>query len=101
MEKRLKRLEIAVVVLSILFVLSIFVSIYAVSQITMLSNKIPSYTEIKNDIKYIKAAYVVSEAKVKEMHVQETVSKAYNYTSEKTGALVDYLKEQREKHYGK
>lgn len=101
MEKRLKRLEIAVVILSILFVLSIFVSIYAVGQITMLANKIPSYTEVKEDIKYIKAAYIVSEAKVKEMHVQETVSKAYNYTSEKTGALVDYLKKQKKKHYDK
>lgn len=97
MEKRIKRLEIAVIILTILFVLSIFISIYTVSQITMLSNKIPSYKEIKEDIKFIKSAYVVSESKVKEMHIQEKLTKGYNYTTEKTSQLVGYIKEQKDK----
>ena len=97
MEKRIKRLEIAVIVLTIVFVLSIFVSIYTVSQITMLSNKTPSYKEVKEDIKFIKTAYVISESKVREMHIQENLTKGYNYTTEKTSQLVDYIKEQKEK----
>ena len=101
MEKRLKRLEIAVVVLSILFVFSIFVSIYAVSQITMLSNKIPSYTEVKEDIKFLKGAYLVTEKKVDSLHIKDKVVKGYDYTVDKASDLVHYLKEQKEKHYDK
>lgn len=101
MEKKIRRLEIAVVVLSILFVFSIFVSIYAVSQITMLSNKIPSYTEVKEDIKFLKGAYLVTEKKVDSLHIKDKVVKGYDYTVDKASDLVDYLKEQKKKHYGK
>lgn len=101
MEKKIKRLEIAVVILSILFVFSIFVSIYAVSQITMLSNKIPSYSEVKEDIKFLKGAYEVTANKADSLHLKEKVVKGYDYTVDKASDLVDYLKEQKEKHYDK
>ena len=97
MEKKIKRLEIAVVVLSILFVFSIFVSIYAVSQITMLANKIPDYKEVKEDIKFLKGAYDVTSEKADSLHVKEKVVKGYDYTVEKAGDLIDYLKEKKEK----
>lgn len=100
-DRKTRPLKIAVVVLSILFVFSIFVSIYAVSQITMLSNKIPSYTEVKEDIKFLKGAYLVTEKKVDSLHITDKVVKGYDYTVDKAGDLVNYLKEQKDKRYGK
>ena len=101
MEKRIKRLEIAVVVLSILFVFSIFISIYAVSQIKLVADKIPDYKEIKEDLKTLKSVYKYSSDRVDSMHVKEKAVKAYDYTVDKAGEFVNYLKEQKEKRYDK
>ena len=101
MEKRIKRLEIAVITLSIMFVVSIFVSIYAVSQIKLVAAKIPDYKEIKEDLKTLKSVYVYGATKVDSMHVKEKAIKAYDYTVDKASDFVNYLKEQKEKRYDK
>jgi hypothetical protein len=67
----------------------------------MLSNKIPSYTEVKEDIKFLKGAYLVTEKKVDSLHITDKVVKGYDYTVDKASDLVGYLKEQKEKRYGK
>jgi len=101
MEKKIKRLEIAVITLSIMFVISIFVSIYAITQIKLVAAKIPDYKEIKEDLKVLKSVYVYGSTKVDSMHVKEKVVKGYDYTVEKAGEFVDFLKEQKEKRYDK
>jgi hypothetical protein len=97
MEKRIKRLEIAVITLSIMFVISIFVSIYAVTQIRLVAAKIPDYKEIKEDLKTLKSVYVYGSTKVDSMHVKEKIVKGYDYTVEKTGEFIDFLKKQKDK----
>lgn len=89
-EQRIKRLEIAVIALSVAFIVSIFVSILAYLQILALSSKIPDYKEIKEDIKVIKQTYEV--AKEKAPVVKKAVVDSYEYTKDKAGDLVDYFK---------
>jgi predicted PurR-regulated permease PerM len=81
-ESKIKRLEIAVISLSILFVLSIFVSMYGFYQIKSLSDKIPSYKEIKEDIKFIKNNYP---------RTKEKIVAGYEYTKEKTSAAKEVV----------
>jgi hypothetical protein len=84
MERRIKRLERAVIILSVLFVLSIFTSIYSAMQIRAVASKIPSYSEIKKDIQTLNTIYKISEVKV---------PKAYNYTKVKVSEAYSYSKE--------
>jgi hypothetical protein len=44
---------------------------------------------------------VYGSTKVDSMHVKEKVVKGYDYTVEKAGEFVDFLKEQKEKRYDK
>ena len=94
-EKRIKRLEIMVVILSILFVTSIGVSIYSAFQIRSVASKIPSYTEIKNDIKTLNNLYKVSEVQVPKAYnyTKEKTVQAYEYSKEKTGQLINFIKD--------
>jgi len=94
-EKQIKRLWIAVIVLSILFVTSIGVSIYSAFQIRSVASKIPSYTEIKNDIKTLNNLYKVSEVQVPKAYnyTKEKAVAGYEYTKEKTSQLFEYIKE--------
>ena len=101
MEKRIKRLEMAVITLAIMFGISLFISFVAVCQIKMLSDKVPDYKEIKEDLKFVKSAYIYSATKVDSMHVKEKAVKAYDYTVDKASDFVNYLKEQKEKRYDK
>lgn len=89
-EKRIKRLEIAVVALAFAFVVSIFISIFAYMQIAALSSKLPSYHELKEDVKIIKSAYEVTKDKAPV--VKKAVVDSYEYTKDKAGDLVDYFK---------
>lgn len=89
-EQRIKRLEIAVIALSVAFIVSIFVSILAYLQILALSSKIPDYKEIKEDIKVIKQTYEV--AKEKAPAVKKVVVDSYEYTKDKADDLVNYFK---------
>lgn len=94
-ETRIKRLEIAVIALSVSFVISICVSIFAYMQIATLSSKLPSYHELKEDVKILKGAYEVTKKKVPV--VKEAIVDGYEYTKNKTGDLIDYFKGDKEK----
>lgn len=83
LHKRIQRLEIAVVMLSVLFVILIITTFYVSAQVKAVSDKIPSYNEIKEDIKTLNKIYKVSEVEV---------PKAYNYTKGKTLELFEYIK---------
>lgn len=76
MGSRIRRLEIAVVILSIMFLGTLGMSVYCAVQMEALVAKVPSYHEIKEDIKTLNKMYKVSEVQV---------PKAYNYTKEKIG----------------
>ncbi len=89
-ETRIKRLEIAVVALLVAFVVSICVSIFAYMQIATLSSKLPSYHELKEDVKVLKGAYEVTKEKAPV--VKKAVVDSYEYTKDKAGDLVDYFK---------
>lgn len=82
MEKRLRRLEIAVITLGLMLVVTFSVSVYCAIQMETLVAKVPSYTEIKEDIKTLNKMYKISEDKL---------PKAYNYTKEKVGNGYDTL----------
>lgn len=97
-EKRIKRLENAVRGLTIAFILSIGFSIYAFYQITAITSSIPSYRELKEDVKSLSKIYDKSVEAVPV--VKETVNGAkdkvvdgYNYTTEKVSDGYDYTKE--------
>lgn len=101
MEKKIRRLEIAVIALAFMFVISLCVSIYAATQITILSSKIPNYKEIKEDIKLLNDVYHVTAVKADSLHVKEKVIKGYDYTVDKAGELVEFLKEQKKNRLDK
>ena len=90
-ERRIKRLENAVRGLTIVLILSIGFSIYAFYQITAITSSIPSYQELKEDIKSIKNADPVIKEKVD--YTTEKVADGYNYTREKVSEGYDYTKE--------
>jgi predicted PurR-regulated permease PerM len=90
-ERRIKRLENAVRGLTIVLILSIGFSIYAFYQITAITSSIPSYRELKEDIKSIKNAAPVIKEKVD--YTTEKVADGYNYTKEKVSEGYDYTKE--------
>jgi len=93
MEKKIKRLEIAVVCLSILFVVSIFFTMYAITQIKLIADKIPNYTEIKQDVKYLKDAY---DSTTKDsVSIKEKITKTYDSALNKSGEVINFLKKQR------
>lgn len=97
-EHRIKRLENAVRGLTIVLILSIGFSIYAFYQITAITSSIPSYKELKEDVKSLSKIYDRSVEAVPV--VKETVNGAkdkvvdgYNYTTEKVSEGYDYTKE--------
>lgn len=94
-EKRIKRLERAVIVLSILFIVSVSVSIYSAIQIRTVASKVPSYKEIKEDIQALNKLYKISEVQVPKAYnyTKEKTIEGYNYTKEKASELMDYIKE--------
>lgn len=94
-EKRIKRLEIAVVILSILFIISVTVSIYSAIQIRAVASKVPSYKEIKEDIVALNKLYKISEVQVPKAYnyTKDKAVKGYDYTKEKASELMDYIKE--------
>jgi len=97
--KQIKRLWIAVIVLSFLFVTSIGVSIYSAMQIRTVASKIPSYHEIKEDIKTLNNLYKVSEVQVPKAYnyTKEKTSQAYKYSKEKASQLVEYFEDKTKK----
>ena len=92
-ENRIKRLEISVITLSIMLVFSLSISIYGTLQIMALSSKIPSYKEIKEDIKLVKNAYEFSKSKAP--IVKNAVVDSYEYTKEKANGVIDYFKKDK------
>ena len=94
MEKKIKRLELAVVCLSILFLVSIFFTMYAITQIKLIANKIPNYTEIKQDVKYLKDAYNTTTKD--SVSIKEKITKTYDSALNKGGEVINYLKKQRD-----
>lgn len=93
--KQIKRLWIAVIILSFLFFISVTASIYSAIQIKSVASKIPSYTEIKNDIKALNNLYKVSEVQVPKAYnyTKEKAVEGYKYTKEKTTQLINYIKD--------
>ena len=89
-ETRIKRLEIAVIALAVAFIVSICVSIFAYMQIATLSSKLPSYHELKEDVKILKGAYDVTKEKVPV--VKKAVVDSYEYTKDKASDLMIYIK---------
>lgn len=97
-ERRIKRLENAVRGLTIVLILSIGFSIYAFYQITAITSSIPSYRELKEDIKslskiYDKSVEAVPVVKETVNNTKDKVVDGYNYTSEKVSEGYDYTKE--------
>lgn len=94
-EKRIKRLERAVITLSILFIISVTVSIYSAIQIRTVASKVPSYKEIKEDIVALNKLYKISEVQVPKAYnyTKEKAVKGYDYTKEKASELLNYIKE--------
>jgi hypothetical protein len=90
MEKRVKRLEITVVALIIMLFISISISIYGVLQVAALTSKIPSYKEIKEDVKILKDVYVVTKEKAPV--VKDAIVDSYEYTKGKTNDVINYFK---------
>lgn len=95
-EKRIKRLENAVTGLTIAFILSFGFSVYAYYQITSLTNKIPSYQELKKDVKSISKLYdksmkAVPVVKEKVDYTTDKIVDGYNYTREKANDVIDYF----------
>lgn len=96
-EKRVKRLELAVIVLSGLFIISISATLFAVAQINILSDKIPNYHEVKEDIKSAKIFYDSTSVKMDSAHVKERVINAYDKTVDNGAKLFNHLKELKDK----
>lgn len=96
MEKRIKRLETAVVVLSVLFVLSLGLAGVAATELSAINKKIPDYNELKQDVQSLKTVYNVIEAKTDSLNIKETLTTAYDSTFSKSGQVINYLKKQRE-----
>lgn len=103
LKKRIKRLEVTVVIMVILLCLTSFSAIFCAFQVHSVASKIPDYHELKSDVKKLNELYKVSEQKLPE--IKKGVTKAYDYTKEKTGELIDYVKEKTKKedtkHEGK
>jgi predicted PurR-regulated permease PerM len=97
MEKRIKRLERAVIVLSVLFVMSVFASIYSAIQIRSVANKIPSYQEIKSDIQTLNKMYKISAVQVPKAYdyASEKVLEGSVYAKAKTNEIISYFKEKK------
>lgn len=89
-ETRIKRLEMGVIALSVAFVVSICVSIYGFLQIAALSSKLPSYHELKEDVKILKGAYDVTKEKAPV--VKKAIVDSYEYTKDKASDLMIYIK---------
>lgn len=98
METKIKRLQVAVVVLFVLFIISVSTSIYSAIQIKTLTNSIPSYKDIKEDIKALNEIYKISETKVPEAYeyTKEKAIEGYEYGKEKTSKLINYIKDKTE-----
>jgi len=93
-EKRIKRLERIVIILSILFIVSVLTSIYSAIQIKTVANKVPSYQELKKDIQALNQLCKISEVKVPQAYnfTKDKAVKGYEYSKEKTNELIDYIK---------
>jgi hypothetical protein len=97
-EQRIKRLENAVRALTVFLILSIGFSVFAYYQITSITSKIPSYQELKEDVKsiselYDKSVEAVPVVKEKVEYTKDKVVDGYNYTKEKVSDGYDYTKE--------
>ena len=97
--KKVNRLQIAVVILSCLFVVSVSVSIWSAMQIRIVSNSLPNYHEIKEDIKTLNNIYQVTSKKAPAVYnyTKEKAETSYTYTKGKVNDLVDYFKKDKEK----
>lgn len=95
MSKRIKRLEIAVIVLCFLFVVSVSTSIWSAMQIRTMASSLPSYKELKEDIKTLNAVYKISVDKAPKVYnyTKAKTIQGYEYGKEKTNALIDFFKE--------
>lgn len=57
MEEKVKRLERAVIILSLMTASMIGISVYAVRTLVEIKNKLPDYQELKTDVQAVKAYY--------------------------------------------
>lgn len=101
MDNKIKRLQIAILILSAMFVISVSVSIYAAAQIRLIAEKLPNYNELKNDIKTLKTAYETYTSQPDSLKLKTKLIKQYDYSVDKAGELIDYLKEQKQKRHDK
>jgi predicted PurR-regulated permease PerM len=94
-EKRIKRLEVTVVILAALLLISVFATVYSAIQIKTVVSSIPNYKEIKEDIKTLNAIYKVSEVKIPKAYnyTKEKAVNGYDYASDKASDLLNYIKE--------
>lgn len=98
LEKRIKRLEKQVLALFIALIVTSLSAIYCAIQIKSIAttvSQIPSYHEIKEDIKTLNKLYQVSEKKIPEAYdyTKDKATKAYDYSKEKSQELIQYFKE--------
>lgn len=109
LQKQVKRLQIFVGILFFLFLTSVGFTIYGTMQIRTVASvvdKIPSYKEVREDIKTLKGLINISEKKVPEaynftkkkaiqglQYSKEKAEQGYQYSKEKTGELIQYFKE--------
>ena len=101
METKVKRLQIVVFILSIMFVISVSVSIYAASQIRLIADKLPNYNELKSDVKTLKAAYEVYSNQPDSLKLKTKLVKQYDYSIDKVSEFAGYLIEKRKQRNDK
>lgn len=94
LEKRVKRLEVTIVILAITLVASMGFTVYGITQMLAFKSSIPSYKEIKEDVKQLKGVYNVTKEKAPKVYnyTKEKVSDGYDYTKDKVNGVIDYFK---------
>jgi len=93
LQKRVKRLEITVIILSVALIMSLCGIWYSAIQIKSIGSKIPSYQEIKQDIQTLNNLYKISEQKVPQAYdyTKDKVGKAYDYSKDKVKELTNFI----------
>ena len=88
MENKIKRLQSAVIILTVLFFISVSFSIYSAIQIKVIASKMLCYSEIKKDVLELNRLCTISETKF---------SKSSEYTRDKLSKGLEKLKKKKDK----
>jgi predicted PurR-regulated permease PerM len=96
MEKRIKRLETAVIALALMLIATIVLAGVAATELSAINRKLPDYQELKHDVQSLKTVYDVVENKIDSTEIHQTLSTAYDSTLSKTNKAIEYLIKERQ-----